>query len=97
MTIGGLAARPGQRRWLPGWRCNSEGGAVLKDLAVLTPPLVVCVAILIGVRAFLRHEMAPRRRAEDDESGPYIDNEISGETEADTSQQRDHADTPEHD
>ena len=34
------------------------------DLAALTPPLVVCVAFLIGVAMFLRREMSPKRRAE---------------------------------
>ncbi len=34
-----------------------------QDLAALTPPLVVCVAFLIGVAMFLRREMAPKRRA----------------------------------
>ena len=32
-----------------------------QDLAALTPPLVVCVAFLIGLVLFLRHEMGPRR------------------------------------
>jgi hypothetical protein len=74
-------------------------GRVLKDLAVLTPPLIVCVAILIGIGAFLRHEMAPGRRASDDETGPDIpaENEISGEADLDTSDQRDRADAPDHD
>jgi len=34
------------------------------DLAALTPPLVVCVAFLIGLAMFLRREMSPKRRAE---------------------------------
>jgi membrane protein insertase Oxa1/YidC/SpoIIIJ len=34
------------------------------DLAALTPPLVVCVAFLIGLAIFLRREMSPKRRAE---------------------------------
>ena len=52
-----------------------EGGApVLKDLTVLTPPLVVCVAFLIAVGVFLRHEMRPgRRRREDDTSVDFSD------------------------
>jgi hypothetical protein len=32
-----------------------------EDLAALLPPLIMCVAILVGVGWFLRHEMAPRR------------------------------------
>jgi hypothetical protein len=34
-----------------------------QDLAALTPPILVCVAFLIGVVALLRREMAPRRRS----------------------------------
>jgi hypothetical protein len=34
-----------------------------QDLAALTPPLVVCVAFIIGVAIFLRREMTPKRRA----------------------------------
>ena len=34
------------------------------DLAALTPPLVVCVAFLIGVVMLLRSQLAPKRRAE---------------------------------
>jgi hypothetical protein len=34
-----------------------------QDLAALTPPLVVCVAFIIGLALFLRREMAPKRRA----------------------------------
>jgi hypothetical protein len=37
-----------------------------QDLAALTPPLVVCVAFIIGLVVFLRREMAARR---DDERG----------------------------
>jgi hypothetical protein len=37
-----------------------------QDLAALTPPLVVCVAFLIGVVVFLRRQMSPVRRAERD-------------------------------
>jgi hypothetical protein len=43
---------------------------VLKDLTVLTPPLLVCAAFLVAVGAFLRHEMgtARRRRRDQDAS-----------------------------
>ena len=34
-----------------------------QDLAALTPPLVVCVAFIIGVVMFVRREMSPKRRA----------------------------------
>jgi hypothetical protein len=32
-----------------------------QDLAALIPPLVVCVAFIIGLAIFLRREMAARR------------------------------------
>ncbi len=41
--------------------------AVWTDLAALTPPLVVCVAFLVGVAILLRREMSPKRRAERNE------------------------------
>ena len=40
-----------------------------QDLAALTPPLVVCVAFVIGVALLLRREMAPKRRAAHPVSG----------------------------
>jgi hypothetical protein len=42
---------------------------MLTDLADLTPPLVVCVAIIITVVLVLRHQMAPKRH-EDTKQGP---------------------------
>jgi hypothetical protein len=39
---------------------------MLQELAALTPPLVVCVAFLIGLAMLLRREMSPKRRAERD-------------------------------
>jgi hypothetical protein len=33
-----------------------------QDLAALTPPLVVCVAFLIGLAILLRSQLAPKRR-----------------------------------
>ena len=44
---------------------------MLGDLAVLTPPLVVCAALLIAIGAFLKHEMGARRPGDDD--GPSAD------------------------
>jgi hypothetical protein len=38
---------------------------MLSDLAALTPPLVVCAALLIAIWAFLRHEMGSARRPGD--------------------------------
>ena len=35
-----------------------------QDLAALTPPLVMCAAVLIGVVILLRREMSPKRKAE---------------------------------
>jgi hypothetical protein len=42
---------------------------VLQDLAALAPPLIMCVAFIMGVGWFLRREMAPRRRAARDHAG----------------------------
>jgi hypothetical protein len=45
---------------------------VIRDLSALAPPLVVCVAFLIGVGAFLRHEMGVRRRLRDEDVSDHI-------------------------
>jgi len=42
---------------------SGRGPAMWQDLAALTPPLVVCVAFLIGLALLLRSQMAPKRRA----------------------------------
>jgi hypothetical protein len=34
-----------------------------QDLAALTPPLIVCVAFIIGLAVFLRREMSSKRRS----------------------------------
>ena len=36
---------------------------MMADLAALTPPLVVCIAFIVGLVLFLRHQLAPKRRA----------------------------------
>jgi hypothetical protein len=38
----------------------------MKYVSVLTPPLLVCAVFLIGVVAFLRHEMGGRRTGSED-------------------------------
>lgn len=48
---------------------------MLKDLAALTPPAVVCVAFLVGLVLLLRREMAPKRRVRED---PGDERDISG-------------------
>lgn len=53
---------------------------MLNDLAALTPPFVVCVAVLIAVGAFLRHEMRRNKGpAEDDDAGAEVSTQVSGE------------------
>jgi hypothetical protein len=52
---------------------RSQEAAMLNDLYALTPPFLMCAAFLIGVGAFLRHEM---RRAKN--SGEDDDPEVSG-------------------
>jgi hypothetical protein len=54
---------------------------MLQDLAALTPPAIVCVAVLVGTWAILRRELAPKR-AERDE-----DRAASGEDRAADSEQ----------
>jgi hypothetical protein len=39
----------------------------VQDLSVLTPPLLMCAAVLFAIGAFLRHEMS-KKRPEVDES-----------------------------
>jgi hypothetical protein len=65
-------ARAGKkgRRKARGKVCEKAGreeAAVWSDLAALTPPLVVCVAFLIGIALLLRSQLSPKRRAERDE------------------------------
>lgn len=48
-------------------RTAGKGCALLSDLAALTPPAVVCVAFLIGVGLFLRHQLGPKRESAEDE------------------------------
>ena len=46
-----------------------------QDLAALTPPLVVCVAFLVGVAMFLRYQMSSKRRSGRDEQHRSRDDE----------------------
>jgi hypothetical protein len=39
---------------------------MLQDLAALTPPAIVCAAVLIGAWAIVRRELAPKRRERTD-------------------------------
>ena len=43
---------------------------MLQDLAALTPPAIVCAAVLIGAWVLVRRELAPKRkdRSEADET-----------------------------
>src|ERR1700749_566854 len=45
---------------------GGEEAVLLKDLAALTPPAVVCVAFVVGLVLLLRREMAPKRRVRED-------------------------------
>lgn len=49
---------------------------MLADLAALIPPLVVCVAFLIGVGLFLRRQMAAKQTDGDDDAP----DDISGDS-----------------
>lgn len=46
---------------------------MLQDLAVLTPPLVVCAAFLIGVVMFLRRQMSAGQPADQDRPADITD------------------------
>lgn len=45
---------------------------MLNDLSALAPPFVVCAAFLFAVGAFLRHEMAAKRRRDDRDASADI-------------------------
>jgi hypothetical protein len=45
---------------------------VFQDLAVLTPPLLMCAAFLVAVGAFVRHEMGASRRRRDQDASAEI-------------------------
>ncbi|HTP17778.1 MAG TPA: hypothetical protein VMK13_18345 [Streptosporangiaceae bacterium] len=81
------AGRPGGRE---------GGGLTLKDLTVLTPPLLVCLAFLIAVGAFLRHEMAAKRQRDDNALSGDIseDGGITEQADRDPSAQRERRDVP---
>jgi hypothetical protein len=62
---------------------------MLKDLAALTPPLVMAVAFIAGVVALLRSEIAPRRRLtkrQSEETGSPPDPHSEMTTTADCAQ-----------
>lgn len=72
---------------------------MLQDLAALTPPLIVCVAFLIGVGFLVRRELAPKRRAgraagaepaaaQRLRTGPAVPREGSAPREAETAPDR---------
>lgn len=42
---------------------------MLRDLAALTPPAVVCAAVIAGIVALLRREMSPKRSTREDMPG----------------------------
>jgi flagellar biogenesis protein FliO len=57
---------------------------MLQDLAALTPPLIMFLAVIIGVIWLLRREMAPKRRAEASSVSRCGDNDSVGPSEHDT-------------
>lgn len=64
---------------------------MMQDIAVLTPPLLVCAAVLLAIGAFLRHEMS-RKRPEDIDQPQDIPAElpISGREPATCDQESTH-------
>ena len=63
---------------------------MLSDLAALTPPAVVCVAFLIGLGIFLRHQLGPKRESAEDE----LTEDISGDSGIPHSERSGSARTP---
>jgi hypothetical protein len=57
---------------------------MLQDLAALTPPAIVLVAVLVGAWAIVRHELAPKRR-ERAEAGAASDEDRAVDPEHDRS------------
>jgi uncharacterized membrane protein YqiK len=57
---------------------------MLQDLAALTPPLIVFVAVIIGVIWLLRREMAPKRRSGAVTQSRHGDNDSAEPREHDT-------------
>ncbi len=47
----------------------------MADLAALTPPLVVCIAFIVGLVVLLRHQLAPKRR---EDAKPRSDAQVNG-------------------
>jgi hypothetical protein len=65
----------------------------MKDLSVLTPPLLVCAAFLFAVGAFLRHEMrAGRGRSKPVRSESISDDGPEPDSEAGPSARSEQAD-----
>jgi flagellar biogenesis protein FliO len=56
---------------------------MLQDLAALTPPLIVFVAVIIGVIWLLRREMAPKRRSGAADQSQRANNDSVGPREHD--------------
>ncbi|HEY2505404.1 MAG TPA: hypothetical protein VGI58_02725 [Streptosporangiaceae bacterium] len=63
----------------------------MKDLSVLTPPFLVCAAVVVAIVAFLRHEMG-RGRQDDSDRGADI-----SEAAQITDEQRDDQPAPDDD
>jgi hypothetical protein len=57
---------------------------MLQDLAALAPPVIVCVAFLVGVGALVRRELAPKRRRAVDRSGTAVRAGTNGSADGET-------------
>jgi hypothetical protein len=67
-AVTAITRQRGDRR--AGGKASTTAGkecVLLGDLAALTPPAVVCVAFLIGVGLFLRHQLGPRRESAEEQ------------------------------
>jgi hypothetical protein len=57
---------------------------MLQDLAALTPPLVVCVAFLIGVVLFLRRQLGSRHQPAQHDGQTDIQDDAKNSGSSDT-------------
>lgn len=68
----GFPAGTGPSARRTGLSLEMEASSVLSDLAALTPPILVAAAFLIGVAAFVRHEMRAAKK-QPTEHGDEVD------------------------
>jgi hypothetical protein len=53
---------------------------MLQDLSALAPPVIVCVAFLIGAWVLIRRELAPKRAVREDADDEVAAAEVADES-----------------